>query len=136
MSNLLITSILVNGALLRPDLDVKIYRNLHRDCFSVLNRKTRTVCAYSKKIWLKDVEFKVSEAGRQRVIASKKKNVHAFVTGKIFNPPFDFQERNSNYLEYVWYNPYTTPFFKLTDSTVVHNAKFCLLKDNKIWILR
>ena len=41
------------------------------------------VVAHVDTINLKSVSFKVSETGRQRVIATKQKNVHAYVVGEV-----------------------------------------------------
>ena len=63
---------------------VFVYFNLHKKCFSIKalegDRKGRVV-AHSNTVLLESCKFKVSEAGRQRVLREKKKNVHAGVTG-------------------------------------------------------
>jgi hypothetical protein len=41
------------------------------------------VVAHAEKLQMKDVEFKVSEAGRQRVLKTGRKNVHAGAVGEI-----------------------------------------------------
>lgn len=123
-----------NPEILTVGRRVKVYRNLRRDCFSIVDVSTRRVCAYSKKLWLSNVEFKVSEAGRQRVLQSKKKNVHAWVVGTVMKPPPWFKGALLNRLRYVWYNPYSTRLFKTEDSSVALRARAALLKDNKIWI--
>ena len=65
---------------------VKIYWNLHKKMYSVMDAETRLVIAHKRTVHLDGVSFKVSEAGRQRVIASGKKNVHAFVCGTVAIP--------------------------------------------------
>lgn len=60
---------------------VKVYFNLHRKCFSVMHKGR--VASHLNNVLLSNVEFKVSEAGRQRVLKDKRKNVHAFVVGDI-----------------------------------------------------
>lgn len=65
---------------------VRVYRNLHRDCYSVqtyVPGKGWRVAGHRLFVRLTNAEFKVSEAGRQRVLREKKKNVHAFVEGDI-----------------------------------------------------
>lgn len=65
---------------------VQIYFNLHKKCYSVRCMKTRLVLAHlaqDSNILLQDVKYKVSEAGRQRVLREGRKNVHAFVQGII-----------------------------------------------------
>jgi hypothetical protein len=51
----------------------------------------------------KDVELKVSEAGRQRVLREKRKNVHAGVKGtRVFRIP----NKDSLFFQPAYYNPY------------------------------
>lgn len=84
---------------------VKVYFNLHKKCFSIMDVKTGLVIAHADAVNLHNVEFKVSETGRQRVIREKKKNVHAFVIGE-YQGAFVGQEKRSAY-----YNPYKTSHF-------------------------
>jgi len=58
---------------------VFVYRNIHKNCLSVRNVKTGLVMAHVDSITLKNVKFKVSAKGRERVLKEKAKNVHAGV---------------------------------------------------------
>lgn len=60
---------------------VEIYKNLHNGLFSV--RQNGLVVAHVESFSLASVYCKVSEAGRQKVIRERKKNVHAFLCGKL-----------------------------------------------------
>lgn len=65
---------------------VFVYYNFHRGCWSVkaLDGTARgRVVAHADKVTVRDAEFRVSEAGRQRVIREKKKNVHAGIVGTL-----------------------------------------------------
>ena len=65
-------------------MKVFVYFNLHRKLFSVKALEgpdKGKVIGHTTYLWLKDVTFKVSEAGRQRVLREKRKNVHAGVVG-------------------------------------------------------
>lgn len=62
---------------------VMIYKNLHNGLFSV--KQNGLVVAHVESFCMDSVSFKVSEAGRQRVLKEKKKNVHAYIIGKIFD---------------------------------------------------
>lgn len=66
-------------------MKVFVYFNLHRKCFSIKAlegpNKGRVV-AHSDRVLVFDGTFKVSEAGRQRVLRERKKNVHAGVVGE------------------------------------------------------
>lgn len=112
---------------------VRVYFNLHRKLFSVQEKTSKgwRVWLHANQITLENVVFKVSEAGRQRVIREKKKNVHAFVEGDMV---LDGTEpiHTSTQLSY---NPYKAGSFVDRDSqTPVHKAKFALLKDKHIYI--
>lgn len=63
---------------------VDVYRNLHNGLYSIKARSGNykgLVVAHARQVWLDDVEFVVSEAGRARVLHERKKYVHAFVRG-------------------------------------------------------
>lgn len=66
-----------------PESTVEVYRNLHRKCWSVRGRRSGRVQAHENAVVLLDAEFRVSEAGRQRVLRERKKNVHATVRGEL-----------------------------------------------------
>ena len=104
---------------------VFVYFNLHRKCFSIKalegDRKGRVV-AHSTTVLLEGCKFKVSEAGRQRVLREKRKNVHAGVTGTWINA--DRVESCYEFLSMVGrqvsYNPYKYDSFviKATEQLV------------------
>jgi hypothetical protein len=58
-----------------------VYRNLHRDCYSVM--VGGKVIAHVTHIELSDVEFRVRPGGLARARNSGKRNVHAFAVGII-----------------------------------------------------
>jgi len=76
------------GRDIKPGQRVKVYRNLHRGGYSVValdGPSKGLVVGHAEHITLGDVEFVVSEAGRQRVIREKKKNVHAYAVGTLLS---------------------------------------------------
>ncbi|KWT95596.1 MULTISPECIES: hypothetical protein [unclassified Variovorax] len=65
---------------------VFIYLNLHRRCLSVRSedRETRgRVIAHVDAVELENASFVVSQAGRQRALREKRKNVHAGIRGEL-----------------------------------------------------
>jgi hypothetical protein len=66
---------------------VRVYRNLANGLLSVQSKIKGSwkVAGHAESLLLYDVDFKVSEKGRQRVITHKRKNVHAFVYGNLGN---------------------------------------------------
>jgi len=97
---------------------VFVYWNLHKNVWSVRSCKTRKVIKHCKEIILKDCKFSVSEAGRQRVLREKRKNVHAGVVGTLAQeiPVGSLGHfRNLVGSRHVRYNPYQGPTFVYGD---------------------
>lgn len=89
---------------------VNVYKNLHKNLFSV--RGKGIVFRHLDKIVLRDVRFLVQEKGRDKVRATKQKNVHAFVSGYIIS---EIPKSGLDILGPVWYNPYVVDSFVLGD---------------------
>ena len=64
-----------------PSKKVRIYRNLHKKCFSV--KQNNLVLVHADSVSLEEVKFIVSKAGQKRVRDEKKKSVHAFIEGYV-----------------------------------------------------
>ena len=105
---------------------VFVYKNLHRDCWSV--KQDGLVKAHTDEINLWDCAFQVNARGRQKVLDEQRKNVHAGINGYI--DEFDLDLPNP--VE-VTYNPYKYDSFvdKATESPIYYmgNAK---LTHNKV----
>lgn len=109
---------------------VRVYFNLHKKCFSVKSKKTNRVLFHTNEIHLHDVTYKVSQSGRQRVLKEQRKNVHAYVDGKIGAIG---SIHNNGYIN-VTYNPYKYDSFvnKDTEEKIVA-TKSAILLDKKIY---
>lgn len=92
---------------------IHLYRNLHRDCFSVVG-PDGSVVAHVRSAGLRDVKFRVQPAGRRRAIASGTRNVHAYVSGIACS---DVEARDAIQTSYISltgtasYNPFGAPTF-------------------------
>ena len=64
-----------------PSKPVRVYRNLHKQCYSI--QQGGIVKCHADKVELYNCTFKVLERGRQRVLREQRKNVHSFVVGKV-----------------------------------------------------
>lgn len=64
---------------LEPGMKVSVYWHFPKGCYSVQYKGL--VIAHVNNICLKDVKFRVSGAGRQRVLREERKNVHAKIHG-------------------------------------------------------
>lgn len=102
-------------------MKVKVYFNLRKKVFSVQHKGL--VIAHKDKVMLSNVQFKVNEGGRQRVLKERRKNVHAFVIGEwceYLEEAIDTKE--------VTYNPYKYSSFVLkNDLTPIYKA-------DKVWL--
>lgn len=58
---------------------VRVFRNWKHHCYTVM--QDGLVCASAGELYLRDVHFVVREAGRQRMLASGVKSVHAYAVG-------------------------------------------------------
>jgi hypothetical protein len=104
---------------------VFVYRNLHKKCYSVKDWKTKRVIAHVDTILLVDAKFKVSKAGRERVVREKRKNVHAGVLG-YWNLKLKIDKRKVK--TDVYYNPYKyESFVVLSNKQPVNEAKTVFL---------
>ena len=136
---------------LRDALGLKcfVYFNLHKKCFSVKALEGPSkgrVVAHADMVYMENCIFKVSEAGRRRVLREKRKNVHAGIVGVVrpfpvgrnfaLNPRFwdmsderaEFLSNPSNYVG-VKYNPYQYRTFVKADNPAVPvaSADICWL---------
>lgn len=112
---------------LNPALPVKVYRNLHKDCYSV--RQNGLVVGHTQRINLRDCTFHVSAALRDKVRESRVKNVHALIQGYVTDH-LPKLERNSDTLKVqpVYYNPHLVDTFvyfhieNIGSSIPIHSA--------------
>ena len=90
---------------------VRVYRNLHKQTYSIqtMTPSGWRVSSHKDSLILKDVTFKVYERGRQLVLKSRHKNVHAYVEGTLIDDACGGQG------ERISYNPYRASTF--TDAT-------------------
>lgn len=103
-------------------IKVKVYWNLHKKVFSVQHKGI--VIAHAKDVYLALPSFRVSEAGRQRVLATKRKNVHAFVVGMWYSGWQPLPD-DANRAVRVTYNPYKyTSFVTKEDENPVDSGKY------------
>ena len=101
---------------------MQVYKNLNNGLWSV--RYKGKVIAHKSALILSDVDFRVSEAGRQRVLRERQKNVHAYANGNIIEAL-----PNAQVIE-ATYNPYDVSYFYLKgDKTPIYSAKFAIFNE-------
>ena len=106
---------------------VYVYFNLHKKCWSV--RQSGIVVSHDDCVLLKDCRFLVSNAGREKVLREKKKNVHAGISGYIVDRvPAGRSESE------VIYNPYKfTSFVDRIDHEPIERADYATLSCGPDW---
>lgn len=108
---------------------VYVYRNLHRKCYSVKSLRTGRVIGHVDEITLTNVEFRVSKAGRERVLREKRKNVHAGVVGYIAIASMHGE------IIPVKYNPYKFSGFVRDDESIIKQAAIAYLDTKGISVV-
>lgn len=111
---------------------VFVYYNLHKHVWSVKDVKTGRVIGYTNRITLKDVEYKVSEAGRNRVLREGRKNIHAGVKGIVVDVELTHDAGIG-----ITYNPYKyASFVEKETEEPVFTDDLVLMEDRKVYAIR
>lgn len=130
-------------------MKVFVYCHVRKGCLSIRameGSKKGRVIAHAEKLSMSDVDFRVSEAGRKRVLSEGRKNVHAGAVGHIdaawgLQPRFDDLDHSTlqgiglggvfkplNRGTRIKYNPReNTTFVKRTDGVPVLRTKRLML---------
>ena len=110
----------------------KCYRNLNKPgvVWSVLNSSTGLVDQYANTVYLDSATFKVGTSGQLRVRLEKRKNVHAYVCGKVIaNMPKDITWLKATY------NPYNDDGFHVIGSNhILTSARYAMLCESGLYV--
>ena len=111
---------------------VEVYWNLRKNCYSVRDCSTGRVVEHTNSLWIRNPVFVVRQAGREKVLRDKQKNVHAFVRGELGegtlkNVTFSgFPDEDKRI---ATYNPYKScTFVDKKTGKVLYNAKYAMLE--------
>lgn len=108
-------------------MKVHIYRNLHKNCWSV--RYKGKVIEHLDSLILEDCTYHVQKAGHEKVLKEKRKNVHAYVKGEIIARHIE-----KKYLikaSRIVYNPYKLPYFyKESTNGKMESSKLLYFSNN------
>lgn len=109
-----------------------IYRNLRKKCYSL---RIKAGLYHISDACIGDAKFIVQPAGRERVLREKRKNVHAFIRGKV-----DTYWLKDNKICGKWevprnaakvkYDPYLFPYFYIEDTKQPIYSAPCVLIDS------
>ena len=116
----------------------EVYRNVHKHCWSV--RVDGVVKHHSHYVILKDAFPRVSQAGRNSVLAKKSKNVHARICShlpvQVVDKPEMMMADEVRDATQISYNPYKHDYFYVIED---ESLAFCggdvILCGNEVWAL-
>lgn len=112
---------------LDKERSVEVYRNLHRNCYSI--KQDGLVKAHAEHITLDNCTFHVNEVGRDRVRKTKRKEVHAWIKGYIS----EYTDLPSSELNRIYYNPYKNDHFMHRVEIGPMSATFCeIVKTDRV----
>jgi len=114
---------------------VFVYYNLHRHTWSIKaleGAQKGLVVAHSPTVLLQNATGRVSQAGRNRVLRDKRKNVHAGIVGTLVHTGregyFPGQE--------VTYNPYKYESFVHKDTEQAYTgSQFAYMDNRRVYTL-
>ena len=107
------------------DKSVYVYRNLHTNTWSIRSRKTGRILEHRTTVYLSDPEFRVGEKGRQRVVSTHTKNVHAGVAGELIDDDDCLIEEYSTLPTVaIYYDPVKNSKFVDSDNNPIDSAAF------------
>lgn len=95
--------------------EVLVYKNLHNGMYSI--KQSGLVVAHAERLCLVDVKFVVNRSGRDRVLKEKKKNVHAFIKGRVSGSCMGTTAIRNDLPMEVTYDPYKYNRFMCTNIT-------------------
>ena len=111
---------------------VNVYRNLHKDCWSI--RQGGLVKAHADSVLLNDPEFVVLKKGRQRVLRERHKIVHAWLSGILHERPFSVHEGETKTWHMITYDPYKyKSFVAKADLQPIKKAKQAWMVCSNVW---
>lgn len=122
-------------------MKVMVYWNLHKGRWSVKDMEPGSptygrVIARLPEVLLEGATGKVSEAGRQRVLRERRKNVHAGIVGTVYKPAGTEAKLIKEIGDRVTYNPYKYDrFVHVVDESPFEGSAYALLTaDRSVYV--
>lgn len=85
---------------------VRVFKNWKHGCYTIMQDGRPKASA--RQVRLGEVEFRVRESGRQRMLRNRRRNVHAYAIGRLldFVHPEEARELEGMAGRGVFYDPY------------------------------
>jgi hypothetical protein len=134
----------IKGRFIRPGQRVSVYVNLNQQSrFSIVDAEPKSksetsglVLGYAESVLIHSAQFKVSESGRQKVLANHRKLVHSSVVGILISvdqPKPQHMDTVVNYFPYVRGDYHTESGVTITQASQVHfESKRCYIQQEDI----
>lgn len=113
---------------------VKVYRNLTRKQWSILDVRTRRVIGHLTSLVLTDVVWHVQPGGRQRVRDTGHKTVHAYAVGDIASIFHNVSHARQVPERQVRYNPREMDTFQLNGEPLHEADVVYFTEDGKVYV--
>lgn len=112
-------------------MKVRIYYNLTRKCWSIMDYKTKRVFDHAHRVIIHDAKEKISVAGMKRAVDQGRRNVHAFYDGELHGyDPITANKANPTPKpgdKVIRYNPFEgVPHFSTHAGTMMPSASALL----------
>ena len=108
---------------------VRVYRNVHQNCYSVVSVDTGRVVAHADTVRLRDCRFHVNPKGVAKIRETRRKRVVAYVQGYFMG----WEGKQEQAQKSVRFNPYENESFVDAHGSRVDTSWFVDL-DRKGWI--
>lgn len=110
---------------------VNVYRNLHQDCWSI--RQDGLVKAHADIAYLDNPSFIVQAKARLKVVANKRKEVHAWVKGILHPNPSSIRALGEETWTRIKYNPEDNESFVTHKGNPISEASRAWLILPMVW---
>ena len=111
---------------------VRVYYNIRTGRLSVMDKKTRLVISREDNVELTNVRFIVSQKGLERIRATKRKAVIAFVEGDFVSTAYG-EKGNCEGWSQAYFNPYMVDQFMIGNEPIREADRVCI-EDKNIYV--
>jgi len=115
------------------DKPVRVFKNWKHGCYNII--QNGRLEASAKQVRLIDVEFRVRESGRERMLRDQRRNVHAFAIGHLMDFVHPSEHRDLEHMpgRGMYYDPYQfASFVDRETQEPVESARFVQLDEQGV----
>lgn len=117
------------GRLIDLDKPILVYKNLHKDMYSI--KQGKRIVAHAERLCVASFECIVNEKGRRRVLRTGHKNVHAYIKGRYETSGMGTSAERNDLPAEIKYDPRKYKTFICDNLTMkpheVKGGMFCIM---------